>query len=148
MNLIDKIKQLREETGVSISDCKKALIETQEDMAKAKELLLEWGKARAEKKGERVTNQGLIETYIHGGKKIGVMIELNCETDFVAKGEDFKRLAHELCLQIAAIDPEEIPLLSQKWIKDESKKVEDLIKESIAKLGENITLKRFARFEL
>jgi len=91
---------------------------------------------------------GIIESYIHSGKKIGAMVELHCESDFVAHSEDFQKLAHELCLQIAAIDPENIPLLKQPWIRDETKTIKDLIDEYISKFGENIILKRFARFEI
>ncbi len=144
---IDQIKQLREETSVSVSECKKALEETRGDFQKAKEILKKWGKETAQKKVERVANQGIIESYIHPNKKIGALIELNCETDFVAKNKDFQNLAHELCLQIAAMG-EEIPLLSQPWIKDETKTIKDLINEYIAKLGENIVIKRFIRYEL
>jgi len=145
---IDQIKKLREETGGSVADCKNVLIEAKGDFKVAKEILEKVGKARADKKGERETRQGIVETYVHAGKKIGVMIELDCETDFVAKSADFQKLAHELCLQAAALDPEETPLISQPWIKDESKKIEDLIKKAIAKLGENIVIKRVARFEI
>lgn len=148
MVTIDQIKQLREESGASVSDCKNALLEAKGDFNVAKEILEKWGKARADKKGERQTKQGIVETYVHVGKKIGVIIELNCETDFVARLADFQKLAHELCLQIAALDPKETPLLSQPWIKDESKRIEDLVKENIAKLGENIIVRRFARFEI
>jgi elongation factor Ts len=144
---IDQIKQLREETAVSISECKKALEEAKGDLKKAKEILKKWGKTTARKKTSRETRQGVIESYIHPNKKIGVLLELNCETDFVAKNQDFQRLAHELCLQIAALG-EEIPLLKQPWIRDESKTIKDLIEEYIAKLGENIAIKRFTRYEI
>ena len=97
---------------------------------------------------EKKLNQGVIESYIHSNKKIGVLIELRCETDFAARTEDFQNLAHELCLQIAAIDDGETPLLKQAWIKDESKTIKELIDEYIAKVGENITVKRFIRYEL
>jgi len=92
--------------------------------------------------------QGIIESYIHSNKKIGVMLELRCETDFVAKTEEFKNLAHELCLQIAAMNPKKNELFLQPWIKDESKKVKDLVSEYVEKLGEDIVLKRFIRYEL
>jgi len=145
---IDQIKKLREETEISISECKKALIEAKGDFQKAKEILKRWGKDFAEKKGKRETKQGIIESYIHSNKRVGVLLELCCETDFIAKNPEFQRLAHELALQIAAINPEEMPLFDQPWIKDETKTIKDLIDEHIAKLGENIVLKRFSRYEL
>lgn len=145
---IDQVKELREITGISIMECHKALKEAGGDFEKAKEILKKWGKDFAQKKTERVTNHGIIESYIHPGDKVGVMIELRCETDFVAKGEDFHKLAHEICLQVAAGDIQEIPILEQPWIKDESKKIKDLIDEYIAKTGENITLEKFIRYEL
>jgi len=145
---ITQIKQLREETGISISECKKALLEAGGDIEKAREILKKLGATFSAKKKEREAREGIIETYVHGGKKIGVMIELNCESDFVARSKEFQELAHELCLQITAISPEEIPLLKQPWIKDEKITIENLINEYIAKLGENIILKRFVRYEL
>ena len=117
-------------------------------MKKAKEILKKLGRGFAKIKKEREVKSGLIESYIHSGKKIGAMVELHCESDFVAHSEDFQKLAHELCLQIAAIDPENIPLLEQLWIRDETKRIRDLIDEYIAKFGENIVLKRFTRYEL
>ena len=145
---IEQIKQLREETGVSISECKKALEEAKGDFRKAKEILKKWGKDFAKKKIERETKEGIIENYIHPNKKIGAMVELQCESDFVARSEDFQRLAHELCLQIAAMNPTKATLLRQPWIRDETKTVKDLINEYIAKLGENIKIKRFVRYAL
>jgi len=163
MITIDKIKQLREETGLSIGECQKALKEANGDLAKAKEILRKRGQDFAKKRIEKEVGQGIIESYIHPGKKIGTMLELRCESDFVAKSEDFQKLAHELCLQIAAISPEEVDelhssppfanarvteLLEQPWIKDKSKNIKELIEEHIAKFGENIILKRFVRYEL
>ncbi len=148
MNLIEKIKKLREETEISIGECKKALEEAKGDLEKAKEILREKHGQIAQKKKERETKEGIIEAYIHSGKRIGVLLELRCESDFVAKNPEFQKLAHELCLQIAAINPEEIPLLEQNWIRDETKKIKDLIAEYIAKFDENITIGRFARFEI
>ncbi len=146
---IDQIKQLREETEVSISECRKALTEAKGDPQKAKEILKEWGKDFARKKTEKEVKQGIIESYIHSNKKIGAMIELCCETDFVAKSSDFQKLAHELALQITAINPsEENSLLDQLWIRDQAKTIKDLIDEHVAKLGENIIIKRFVRYEL
>jgi len=148
MVTVDQIKQLREETGVSISECKKALEEAKGDLKKAKEILKKLGRGFAKIKKKMEVKAGLIESYIHSGKKIGAMVELHCESDFVAHSEDFQKLAHELCLQIAAIDPENIPLLKQLWIRDETKTIKDLIDEYISKFGENIILKRVARFEI
>jgi elongation factor Ts len=146
---IGQIKKLREETEVSISECKKALTEAKGDLRKAKEILKEWGKNFAKKRIEKEAKQGIIESYIHSNKKVGAMIELCCETDFVAKSPDFQKLAHELALQIAAINPsEENPLFNQLWIRDETKTIKDLIDEYIAKLGENIIIKRFVRYEI
>ena len=146
MNLIEKIKKLREETEISISECKKVLEEAKGDLNKAKEILKKRYGEIAKKRKERETKEGVVEAYIHPGKKIGVLLELRCESDFVAKNPEFQKLAHELCLQIAAIDPQEIPLLEQNWIRDESKKIKDLISEYIAKFDENIVVERFARF--
>jgi len=195
MNIsLEKIKQLREETQVSLGECKKALEESGGDIEKAKEILRMKGKEIAGKKAQRETGEGIIETYLHPNKKIGVMVELRCETDFVARSEQFKKLAHEICLQIAAMNPlflkeEDIPeefldgerkiykeqlkdsskpqkiideiiegklkkykqsisLLSQPWIKDETKTIKDLIEETIAKVGENILVKRFVRYQI
>ena len=96
---------------------------------------------------EKELTQGIIESYIHSNKRIGVLLELRCETDFVAKTDEFKNLAHELCLQIAAMNPKKSELLSQPWIKDESKKIKDLVSEYAGKLGEDVIIKRFIRYE-
>lgn len=144
---IDQIKKLREETGISVSECKKALEEAKGDPKAAKEILKKWGKDVAGSRANKGAFQGIIESYIHPNKKIGVLLEISCETDFVAKSKDFQDLAHELCLQIAAIR-DEIPLLSQPWIKEETKTIQDLINECIAKIGENIVVKRFTRYEI
>jgi elongation factor Ts len=144
---IDQIKQLREESGVSIIECQKALKEAGNNMEKAKEVLRRWGKELAAKKADRVTSQGLIASYIHPDKKTGVLLELNSETDFAAKSADFQNLAHEICLQVAAME-EDAVLLEQPWIKDNSKTIKDLISETTSKIGENITVKRFSRFKL
>lgn len=148
MVTINQIKKLREETAVSISECKKALEEAKGNFQKAKEILKKWGKDFAKKKIKRETRQGIIESYIHSNKRVGAILELSCETDFVAKSPEFQKLAHELALQIVAINPEEISLLEQTWIKDETKTIKDLIEEYIAKLGENIIIKRFVRYEI
>jgi elongation factor Ts len=145
---IDQIKKLREETGLSLSECKKALEEAGGDLRKAKQVLKSLGKEFAQRKEARETEQGIIESYIHPGKRIGAMIKFHCESDFVAKSEEFQKLAHELCLQIAAMNPTESSLMKQPWIRDETKTIKDLIEEYIAKFGENITIKRFARYEI
>jgi len=145
---IDQIKRLRGETGISISECKKALEEAQGDINLAKEILKKWGQKFAEKKMKKETKEGLIATYLHSNKKIGALLELGCESDFVAKSEEFQKLAHELCLQIAAMNPGENSLLSQPWIKDETKTIKDLIADYIAKLGENIIVKKFVRYQI
>ena len=159
------VKALREKTSAGVIDCKNALLEAEGDIDKAQEILNERGIALAQKKVDRVAEQGIIETYVHLGGKIGVMVEINCETDFVARTEQFKELAHDIALQIAAMSPqyvssEEIPadetdidpetacLLQQQFIKDPGKTIKDIITETIAKVGENIKIRRFARFEL
>jgi elongation factor Ts len=143
---IEKIKKLRQETSLSISQCKKALEKAKGDLEKAKEILKEWGEKFAQTQQKKETKEGVIASYVHPNKRIGVLLEICCESDFVAKSEEFQKLAHEICLQIAAMG--ERDLLSQPWIKDEKKKIGDLIKEHIAKFGENITIKRFCRYEL
>ncbi len=167
----DKIKQLREMTSVGVIECKKALEEANGSLEKAVEILKKRGVAIAEKKASRTTAQGRIEAYIHMGGKIGVLVELNCETDFVANNEMFKKACKDIAMHIAAMDPkylseEDVPedvlsevedkqafmeenvLLSQPFIKDESKTIKDYITELISKTGENIVLKRFVRFEI
>jgi len=144
---INQIKELRQETSASITECKKALQESNNDLEKAKEILKKRGKFLAQKKKEKETKQGIIEAYIHSGKKIGVMVELLCESDFVAQTKEFQKLAHELCLQIAAVSSE-TPIMDQPWIKDESKTIKELVDDNIAKFGENIVLKKFVRYEI
>ncbi len=156
-----KVKELRELTGAGVMDSKRALEAAGGDLAKAVEILRQQGLARAAKKAERKAEQGMIDAYIHAGGRIGAMVEVNCETDFVARTEDFRRLVHDIAMQIAATSPkvvgnepelgevsEEEILLKQPFIKDPSITIEDLIKGSIAKMGENIVVRRFARFEL
>jgi elongation factor Ts len=161
---IEAVKQLRNRTNVGIADCNKALLEVGGDMEKAIEFLKERGVAIAEKKKDAATTEGVIEAYIHHTKRIGALVELNCETDFVARTPEFKELAHDLAMQIAAAAPqfltsEEIPpkaetdpqaacLLSQPFIKDPTRTVQEIMAETIAKVGENIKVRRFARFEL
>lgn len=149
MVTIDQIKKLREKTGAGIMECKKALEEVNGDEKKAKKLIFKWGIERSQKKAERETKEGIIDAYIHSDRKIGVIIELFCETDFVARTDDFKNLAHELSLQIASMDPKDVAtLLSQEYIREGGITVEELIKKTIGKLGENIKIGRFARFSL
>ncbi|KKS97590.1 MAG: translation elongation factor Ts, elongation factor Ts [Candidatus Gottesmanbacteria bacterium GW2011_GWA2_43_14] len=130
-------------------ECRKALEETKGDFKKAEALLTKWGIERSEKKVDRETKAGHIDSYIHAGGKVGVLLELLCETDFVARTDDFKRLSHELCLQISSMEPKDVKtLLKQEYIRDPKIKIEDLVKAVIGKLGENITIARFTRFKL
>jgi elongation factor Ts len=191
---IEQIKQLREETGVSPTEIKKALEESKGDVEKAKELLRIRGKAVLNKKISRETKSGLVDAYLHPNAKTGVLLDIRCETDFVANSPDFKTLAHEICLQIAAMKPlfvsdtdipeefldgetriyteqvkdsgkpekivaqiiegklnkykEEISLLSQPWIKDDERTIKNLIEDTVAKVGEKIEVKKFARYEI
>ncbi len=193
MNL-ELIKELRKRTNAGIVDCKKALVEANNDIEKAVEILRERGIAKAVKKAGRPTEQGIIASYIHPGAQLGVLVELNCETDFVARTDEFKVLGNEIALQIAATDPDyiartDVPkdvlekereiyrkqfegqkkpknviekivegkiesfykehcLLEMPYIRDEKKTVQELIKEYISKFGENISVRRFARFKV
>lgn len=144
-----KLKQLREETGVSFSLCKKALEESGNDIEKAKKLLQEWGIEKAASKGDRETKEGAIFSYIHHNKKIGVLVSLLCETDFVGKNSDFEDLGKHIAGQIAFLNPKTAEdLLQSESIREPGKTIETLIKESILKLGENISLGQFTRFEI
>jgi elongation factor Ts len=146
---VEQIKELREETQVSIGEIKKALEEAQGDSQKALKFLAKRGAAVAAKKKKRQAGQGRIEAYIHPGAQIGVLLEIRCETDFVARSEDFKNLAHELALQIAGIGPADVKeLLGLPYVRDPQKTVQELIEGVIAKLGENIQVVRFMRFEV
>jgi elongation factor Ts len=194
MNITAKdVKELRERTGAGMMDCKKALVETEGDIEKAIDLLREKGLAKAAKKSGRIASEGLVDSYIHGGR-IGVLIEVNSETDFVAKTDEFKDFVRDMAMQVAATNPtyvsrdevseeeinrekeilrhqalnegkpekiveqmvngriekfyEQVCLLDQKFIKDPEVKVEDLLHEKISKIGENIKIRRFARFEV
>ena len=190
----DQVKALREATGAGMMDCKRALEECSGDFEKAKDWLRQKGIAKAGSKSTRVAAQGLIATYMHHNHQLGVLLELNSESDFVARNEEFRHLAHEIAVHIAAAEPrylrrEEVPaeivererkifeaqaadakkppavvekivqgklndfykrevLLDQAWAKDDKKTIEQLLKEAIAKLGENITISRFARFKI
>ncbi len=156
------VKELREETGAGIMDCKRALQTANGNKERAKAILREQGLASAEKKASREARQGVIESYIHGGR-IGVLLELNCETDFVARTDDFRQLARTIAQQIAAMNPKYISradvhegtevgegevLLEQEWIRQGGTTIEQLVKGTIAKVGENIVVRRFTRYEL
>jgi elongation factor Ts len=159
------VKQLRDKSQAGVMECRNALVDAAGDFNRAIEILKERGCARAAKKAERVTAQGMVECYVHIGGRIGAMVELNCETDFVARTEEFKRLAHDIAMQVAAMCPafvndEDIPagteieagevvaLMSQPFIKDPGRTIKDLVVETIAKTGENIRVSRFSRFEV
>lgn len=145
---IEDIKKLRQDSGAGVADCKEALKESSGDMEKAKEYLRKKGFEKAAKKGDRVVKAGVVETYSHSGK-VGVLVELLCETDFVAKLEDFKNLAHELSLQIASMNPASVEeLLAQEYIRDNTLTVDQLIKSVSGKVGENIQVGRFERIAL
>ena len=160
----DMVKELREKTGAGVMDSRRALEETEGDVAKAVENLKKRGLSMAEKKAGRVASQGMVDTYIHAGGRIGAMVELNCETDFVARLPEFRDLAHDIAMQIAATNPkyvrlEDIPegsaeepaeavLMEQPFIKDASHKIRDIVTNMIARTGENIRIRRFTRYEL
>ena len=161
---VEDIKALRQEMGAGVMDAKRALEEAEGNIERARLLLRERGVASAAKKAGRTANEGLVEAYIHGGGRVGVLLELNCETDFVARTPEFKELAHNLAMQIAAmspmyIDESEIPedssedpatvaLMAQPYIRDASLSIGDLVLEAAGKLGENVKIKRFSRFVL
>jgi elongation factor Ts len=160
---LDLIKELRERSGAGVMDCKRALEATNGDLDKAVQFLMEQGIASAAKKASRITARGLVDCYIHAGR-IGAIVEVNCETDFVARTEEFQGLVHEIAMQVVAAsplvvaedqlaedaegDPEQLVLLAQPYIRDPSKSIRQLINETIGKTGENIQVKRFTRFEL
>jgi elongation factor Ts len=161
---VETIKVLRERTSAGVMDCKRALQEADGDMEKAEEILKALGVASAEKKASRATNQGLVESYVHSGGRIAAIVEVNCETDFVARTEEFKSLAHDLAMQVAAmspqyvdsadipedeeVTPDQVCLMQQPFIKDPSKSIDERVKEAIGVLGENVRVKRFSRFAL
>jgi elongation factor Ts len=146
---LDQLKKLRHETGVSFSVCKKALEEAGNDVDKAKKLLTKWGEKKAADKANRATNQGVIASYIHHNKKVAGFVELLTETDFVSGNAEFQKLANELAMQVATMQPENVEeLLSQEYIRDSSKKISDLLKDAILKFGENIKISRILRWEI
>lgn len=160
----EDVKRLREETGAGVMDAKRALDEAGGSFDKARELLRERGVAAAAKRADRETGQGLVEAYIHGVGRIGALVELQCETDFVARTDAFKQLAKDIAMQVAAMNalaltPEEVPadapgareenaLLTQAFIRDGKKTIADLVQDVIASTGENIRIARFSRFEV
>jgi len=171
MATADDIKRLREETSCGVIDCKKALEEAKGDFNKAKEHLRKRGLEMAAKKSDRKANEGRVEAYIHNGNKIGVVVEVNCETDFVARSEDFCKFTRDIALHIAALNPkyikkEDVPadvlnkeadkeayikancLLAQAYVRDPGKNVQDLLNELVAKIGENIVVGRFVRYKV
>ncbi len=146
---VDQIKQLRAKTGLGIHDVKHALEETGGDEAKALAWLKEKGLSTVAKKADRATGQGLIETYVHGGGRIGAMVEVNCETDFVARNDDFKKFVKEIALQVASMNPENVDeLLKQDYFRDPALTIEQLLNDTIVKIGENMKINRIVRFEL
>jgi elongation factor Ts len=149
MTNLETIKKLREETGAGVIDAKKALEESNGDYNKAKELIKARGIEKAEKKSEREIKAGRIFTYVHGNGKVGAMVKLGCETDFVAKNDEFSKLGNEIAMQVAAMAPDSLEsLLSQDYIRNSSLTIKDLITESISKTGENITLIEYFRSEI
>ena len=154
------VKELREKTGAGVMECKRALQESEGNVDKAIEALRQKGLAKHAKVAGRATSQGLVESYIHTGGRIGALVEVNCETDFVARTDEFRTLARELAMQVASMNPGTVgtldsegegdgsALLDQEYIRDARKTIRDLIKETIAKVGENIQISRFIRFEV
>ena len=154
---VEDIRKLRAMTGAGILDCRNALQEADGDNSKAQSILRAKGLASVAKKASRAAAEGMVESYIHSGSRIGVLLELNCETDFVARTDEFRELAHDLAMQVAAMDPdivraddgdEGVSLMEQSFVKDPSKSIQDLVNDAIAKLGENIQVRRFIRYAL
>ncbi len=159
-----QIKDLREKSGAGIMDCRSALVEAAGDMEKAVDLLKQRCLYIVEKTADRVAKQGLVEAYVHTGGRVGALVEINCESDFVARTPEFKELAHNIAMQVTALaprlvsekeipegeklDPQQVCLLSQPFIKDPTKSIQDIINEVIGRVGENIKVSRFSRFEL
>jgi len=150
MNIsLDTLKKLREETSAGVSDCRAALEDAAGDYAKAKKLIQERSIEKAAKKEGKETSEGIVASYVHANGKVGVLVALTCETDFVALNDEFKKLGHEIALQVAAMDPKDVPaLLKSAYIRDAKLTIADLIKTTIAKVGENITVARFSRLAL
>src|SRR5256885_9703487 len=148
-NSKDHVKRLREETGAGVMDCKRALDEAKGDFEKARALIKERGLAKAKEKADREAKEGVVEAYVHAGGRIGAIVELSSETDFVARNPDFKGLAREIAMQVAAMDPTDVDeLLGQAYIRDASKTIGELVTGIAATTGENVRVRRFKRFEL
>lgn len=161
---LEAIKELREATGAGVMDCKRALQEASGAIEKAKDILKVKGMKVAAKKSDREANDGILHAYIHSGARVAALVELNCETDFVARTDDFKELAHNIAMQVAAMspqfvskddipagekaDPSQVTLMEQAYIRDPSRTVQDIVNEVIGKIGENIKVRRFVRFAL
>jgi len=146
---IKKLKQLREETGISFSMCKKALEESKNNIAEAKKLMNKWGIAKAQDKADRNTGTGIIFSYVHHNKKVASLIQLACETDFVSGNKEFQALGAELAMQVASIPAESNEeFLKQEYIRDSSKTIDDFIKEAVLKFGENIKVVKFVRWSV
>src|SRR3990167_4655271 len=144
--MTDDVKKLRDMTGAGVMDCKQALADAKGDFDRALQIVRERGVLIAEKKSERKTGAGILESYIHNNR-VGVLLELRTETDFVARSEPFKTLAHEIVMQISAMAPDDVDaLMKQPYIKDETMTVSDLVKQTVAKVGENIKVERFTRY--
>lgn len=145
----EQVKKLRAETGAPVMEVRRALMESNGDEVSAKEILQKRGLEKAAARASRETAQGLIETYVHPDGRIGAMVHLACETDFVARTSEFKRLAHELAMQVASMSPQSVEeLLEQEYIRDSSRQVKDLVTEVAAKTGENVQVRQIARFAL
>ena len=143
------VQRLRQDSGAGVMDCKRALEETRGDFEKAKALLRERGLARAQKKSDRLAKEGVVEAYVHAGGRIGALVELSSETDFVARNPEFRELAKEIAMQVAAMDPKDVDeLLGQAYIRDASRTVGELVTRLAASTGENLRVRRFMRFEL
>lgn len=149
MNIsLDLLKKLRDETQAGVSDCRQALEDSNGDYDKAKKLLLERGLEKAAKKEGKETSQGVVEAYVHQGK-VGVLVEVRCETDFVARTDEYKNLAHEIALQVCSMNPKDVAeLLTGPYIRDPKLTIADLVKQTVAKVGENITVAKFKRIAL
>ena len=161
---VELIKSLREQTGAGVSDCKNALVTNDGDLDKAIEALRQKGFEQAAKRSDRETSQGLVESYIHTGGRVGALVQLGCETDFVARTEEFRALAHDIAMQVAAMSPvylsademeegdarpaAQVCLLQQPFIKDGSRTLDDLVKETAAQTGENVRIVHFRRLAL
>ncbi len=146
---IEKLKTLRKKTDVSLALCKKALEESKNDLKKAEELLKKWGGEIVEEKKTKETKEGAFFSYIHHNKKIASLVELRCQTDFVSKNSDFQKLGRELAMQVASMPAKTVnDLLNQQYIRDQEKKISDLLKEAVLRFGENIKVLRFIRWKL